>query len=417
MNIKHILRIICMIFVGTLIFFAMYSNLDSIWKNHYDDTYLQYRIAINLASNKGMVYNEGEKTDAATSFVYTVLLATAYKIGMRKMEVPAFIINFISQIYIMVLLYFIIIYITGNIWYAIIAGLCGGLHGILSVWTVLGMETALFTAVMLSFIYSVFISNNNKLITIFFILLCITRPEGILFGVLLFKNKNIKTIVISFIVVALFYILRMWYYDTIIPHSVQMKYITTYTEWKRYVAPLSVLFVIAWTWLAYNLHKYVASVMMVFLIVSTILSMLYVRPMIHLLANQVKLQLKIGEYINKHINEDEIILSFELGAYGYKAINHRFIDGVGLLSSDVLKAYKKGNSIDVILNKKKPVYIADTYHEIGDSLYSKNMHNFDFLKIDIPKSEYLDCDYETILDYKADRNIHFVLLKLKKETY
>ena len=54
--------------------------------NQYDDSYITYRYAYNLADGHGIVFNIGEHIDATSSFLYTVILATTYKITNISME-------------------------------------------------------------------------------------------------------------------------------------------------------------------------------------------------------------------------------------------------------------------------------------------------------------------------------------------
>jgi arabinofuranosyltransferase len=46
-----------------------------------DDAYISYRYAKNLARGLGLVFNEGERIEGYTNFLFTCLLAAAYKLG------------------------------------------------------------------------------------------------------------------------------------------------------------------------------------------------------------------------------------------------------------------------------------------------------------------------------------------------
>ncbi|HDY90309.1 MAG TPA: hypothetical protein ENH82_19590, partial [bacterium] len=59
----------------------LYGGAD-VFTNQYDDSYITYRYAVNLANGDGLVFNVGERVDAASSFLYTVILAMFYKIGI-----------------------------------------------------------------------------------------------------------------------------------------------------------------------------------------------------------------------------------------------------------------------------------------------------------------------------------------------
>lgn len=48
----------------------------------FEDSYITYRYAENLASGRGLAYNPGERVEGFTSFLWTVLLAVMAKIGV-----------------------------------------------------------------------------------------------------------------------------------------------------------------------------------------------------------------------------------------------------------------------------------------------------------------------------------------------
>ena len=47
-----------------------------------DDAYISYRYARNLARGLGLVYNEGERIEGYTNFLWTVLLGAGIKLGL-----------------------------------------------------------------------------------------------------------------------------------------------------------------------------------------------------------------------------------------------------------------------------------------------------------------------------------------------
>jgi len=71
--------------------------------NQYDDSYITYRYAVNLANGDGMVFNAGEHVDAASSFLFTVILAMFYKIGIPP-EIMSILLSLASLFVIAVLI-------------------------------------------------------------------------------------------------------------------------------------------------------------------------------------------------------------------------------------------------------------------------------------------------------------------------
>ena len=57
-----------------------------IGRDQYDDSYITYRYAANLATGKGPVFNSYERINSASSFLYTSVLAAAYSIGLHDLD-------------------------------------------------------------------------------------------------------------------------------------------------------------------------------------------------------------------------------------------------------------------------------------------------------------------------------------------
>jgi len=403
--------ILCFVTVCCIVMF--YSNTN-ILTTHYDDAYITYRYAINLANGDGLTFNPGERTDAATSFLFTGLLAALYKIGFHDMEIMSLIVLLLSHIIISIIMYNIIYIITNNKPTSFILALTTSIHGTLSGWSVMGMETAFFAMMVILFIYALFYLENQTAYTILAMLLCLTRPEGILaLAVLLVMDKR-GEFVASLIVVSVFYGLKYQYYGTLIPHSVQIKLLTSHGFSLRYVCSFYPVFVIMATCFMVKVFKpFEWLIIIVYLSVGTFWSVILARDVVQIQATVEKSCLEVGWYINNNIPTDKLILSSEIGGVAYVAINHKFIDGYGLTSSDVLNKYKSGKNIDSILDVRKPDYIADTYHEINGELHNKNMQTLYFLKEPIQVNSYFNGkDLDLIIRKRSGRNINYVLYKI-----
>jgi len=71
---------------------------------------------------------------------------------------------------------------------------------------------------------------------------------------------------------------------------------------------------------------------------------------------------KLGEYIEQHVPQSEVIISSDIGAIAYVAKSHDFVDVVGLTSREPVIAIRHnqwGNFIQT-LKAKKPQWVADT---------------------------------------------------------
>lgn len=223
----------------------LYLPTNGLFQNQYDDSYITYRYAINWANGKGLLFNTNDRADAASSFLYTVLLALFYKIGIHNLEFVGAMIGILSAVIVSFLVYKSIKRITKNTTLAFICGYSVSLHGFISGWSISGMEAVLFTAVVTYFIYLyVFLkSNNSVLISISLILVILTRMEGVLlfalwgifeFYKLIINKLSLKNFVVSLIPVVLtllaLYGVKYAYYGSLISNAVAFKRIATYYQ-------------------------------------------------------------------------------------------------------------------------------------------------------------------------------------------
>ena len=77
---------------GCLTVIGLYWQSDAL-NNQYDDAYITYRYAVNLAQGHGLVFNQGERMDSASSLSYVLLLAGAHGLGLHDLETVASVIG------------------------------------------------------------------------------------------------------------------------------------------------------------------------------------------------------------------------------------------------------------------------------------------------------------------------------------
>jgi len=56
--------------------------------DQYDDSYITYRCAVNLADGRGLAFNAGERTSCASSLLYAALLAALDRVEVALAERP-----------------------------------------------------------------------------------------------------------------------------------------------------------------------------------------------------------------------------------------------------------------------------------------------------------------------------------------
>lgn len=193
-----------------------------------DDTYIFYKYAKNIAEGNGYVFNFGEKVNATTSPLYTLILAFIYWM-IKSFFSDSFVIigNLVSIASIILILYSmqnILKDDTKFYWFA-------------SVFLAMpllkfgfGMETHLNIAIIT---LSVLLYTKHKylLSAVFVALSVLARFDSILFAVILFlhfiiKNKKfppITAVIIFIAIVSSWFIFSKFYFNAYLPTTISAK--------------------------------------------------------------------------------------------------------------------------------------------------------------------------------------------------
>ena len=77
---------------------------------------------------------------------------------------------------------------------------------------------------------------------------------------------------------------------------------------------------------------------------------------------------RLGRWIRDHVPHDQRIISADLGAIAYEALDHQFVDALGLTTAKTLEAARSGEWAKLLdwLAETKPTYAADTVYGGGD---------------------------------------------------
>lgn len=157
-----------------------------------DDSFISFRYAENFADGNGLVFNIGERVEGYTTFLWVILLAFAYKLGLSTIAV-AIGLGYVFSISTLVLLAYTDRFIK-NLprTVPLIATLIAGSCGIFTPWARSGMELPLFMFLMLlSVLLYLRIQTFSKpkknllFVGIVCTLTALTRPEGVLLFLLL----------------------------------------------------------------------------------------------------------------------------------------------------------------------------------------------------------------------------------------
>ena len=187
---RKILSIYLSIGIGL---FAIYKAFIQHWVC--DDAFISFRYAKNLTDGLGLVYNAGEFVEGYTNFLWTIFLSVGMFFHLDPIHVSAGL---------GILFYFLtlfVLYKTGTTAYEIRAGkryksfyfpiaFAGfALHSHGQIFATGGLETSLFSFLLLAGTVFLLLSNRGlHLLTGFFLLVLaiMTRPDGALFYIFAF---------------------------------------------------------------------------------------------------------------------------------------------------------------------------------------------------------------------------------------
>lgn len=221
-----------------LVLLAVYSHTDHFFKNQYDDTYITYRYAINLAEGHGLVFNIGEHTDAASSFLYTIILAAFWLLRIHNLEFVGAAIGVLSLGLITLYVYKLALFLSKNQTAALTVAVIAGLNGFLAGWALSGMETLPWAAIVIVAIYLITVDANSYLIALAIAAASLMRVEGLLlvlpYCILILRNgrpaKDISLVAAIIVGLGIFYIAKHAYYGVWISHAFEMKKVASYYQ-------------------------------------------------------------------------------------------------------------------------------------------------------------------------------------------
>ncbi len=192
-----------------------------------DDSYISFRYAENIVSGKGMVYNQGERVLGVSTPLYVLCLSFIHLTGVEVIK-AAFWICTVFNILTLCLVYLFIKKYT-NMYLAFFMSLVLILLPEWAISTSIGMETTLYTFLILAVLYS-FTIKKYYLCACFSALLVLTRLDGMAFvfgwivlGMFFDMKKTIKASFLFVVLLLPWLIFSTVYFGSFIPHSVGAK--------------------------------------------------------------------------------------------------------------------------------------------------------------------------------------------------
>jgi hypothetical protein len=268
------------VFTLTFVWLAIVANTELKYFSlvQYDDSYITYRYAENLASGKGLIFNVEDKTNSASSMLWTLLLAAWYWIAGTATPVFALWVSVVCAALTSATLFQTVrLRHTKNFNLgSLLAPVIFLSASPVIYWVYSGMETSLFLfllalSIFLSqrvFVLRIYSTSSFLLVSLVFILLTLVRWEGALVALVLSffiiikaRGPGAQTTRKSFLLRALpmcstvftvFSLLIFYrsYYGFLVPDSIFFKRISDYYTLGFVDSFLQVIkfFVVAWWW-------------------------------------------------------------------------------------------------------------------------------------------------------------------------
>ncbi len=167
----------------SLAIYAFHSS--SLIDYTYDDAFISFRYAENLANGHGLVYNIGERVEGYTNFLWTVIIAGAIKLGADPLVV-AKILGVVFALATMFLMIPFSALATGRRgWPNALPVLFLACSGQFVAWAQWGLEGGMFTFFitlgLFLFLKAVKDGMSFAYCSLAFVIATLTRPEGIIF--------------------------------------------------------------------------------------------------------------------------------------------------------------------------------------------------------------------------------------------
>ncbi len=128
----------------------------------YDDSFITYRYAENLISGRGLVFNEGEATNSASSFLYTVLLALLSLIPMVSIPSLGLTIGIAAVLVTIAAVIFLAVQLRLPLLAVVVAVVPFFAYPEFIYWSFSGMETLLSIAAMATFLSLFLVGEGRK---------------------------------------------------------------------------------------------------------------------------------------------------------------------------------------------------------------------------------------------------------------
>lgn len=220
-----------------------------------DDAYISFRYAENFATGKGLVFNPGERVEGYTNFLWTVLLAGTTRLGFDSIA-SSIMLAAGCAVGVLWVLYRVgqkMLEIEGTpVSIAALPMVLWVAHGAVARYILSGMETLLFTALLSCAVFTACYGRRPFLTGVLFGVAALTRPEGVLYGGVVWLWLLLVTplaerwrtalyfLAGAAIIYAPYFLWRFTYYGYLFPNTYYAK--ASGFQWERLERGLEVLY-------------------------------------------------------------------------------------------------------------------------------------------------------------------------------
>jgi arylsulfatase A-like enzyme len=149
-----------------------------------DDSYITFRYSQNFADGHGLVYNVGERVEGYTNFLWTVLLGLGLKLGASA-EPFSLWLGIAGLVGTLALTVLLARRLLGSTAFALVPAFLLVCQGPMILWSVSGLESSLFTAMIVAALLAYERSASWKgllLAGALYAASAMVRPDGVVFG-------------------------------------------------------------------------------------------------------------------------------------------------------------------------------------------------------------------------------------------
>jgi hypothetical protein len=232
-------RQVLLVASGVWLFIASISIWDCTW----DDSYIGFRYAQNLAHGLGVVFNAGQKVEGCTDFLWVLLLAGATRLSADPILVSK-VLGLFFNLSTLLAIYFLcgrMVHENAPVFGLALLLTASNTHFIMT--SVVGLETPLFTALLcwsLAAYLGAYRTTEQKSrarwlagASLLFALLAIARPDGVLTYFLVWSHavwrfrkqpRNVAVFTLPLLLVYTLYFLWRWqYFGLFFPNTFYVK--------------------------------------------------------------------------------------------------------------------------------------------------------------------------------------------------